>query len=181
MRADGTGERDQAAEAAAGPDRARDLVDATAAADLTIPFAPDGDPVEGVHMLVLEEVLYAAERGLIDPSEVRDLLAAAPADLEVVLTGGHERPDYPADHGDLVTNVRKETHPIDAGQGGATGNGVLRCSGRKPPADGRLTPDGPGHKTLTGPPPRAARRMGGTRSFPAAPFPTLTRTGRCRT
>ena len=75
----------------------------------------DADPDDGVHMLGLDEVLYAAERGLVDPGDVRDLLAAAPADLEVVLTGGHERPDYLANHADLVTNVRKETHPIDAG------------------------------------------------------------------
>jgi cob(I)alamin adenosyltransferase len=119
--ADGTDERDHAAEAAAGLDRAGDLVDAGAAADLTTPFALDADPDDGVHMLVLDEVLYAAERGLVDPGDVRDLLAAAPADLEVVLTGGHERPDYLADHADLVTNVRKETHPIDAGQGARRG------------------------------------------------------------
>jgi len=72
--ADGTDECDHAAEAAAGLDRASQLVD-----------------------------------------------AAAAADLEVVLTGGHERPDYPADHANLVTNVRKETHPIDAGQGAQKG------------------------------------------------------------
>ena len=72
-------------------------------------------------MLGLDEVLYAAERGLVDHGDVRDLLAAAPADLEVVLTGGHERPDYLADHADLVTNVRKEAHPIDAGQGARKG------------------------------------------------------------
>ena len=66
-------------------------------------------------MLVLDEVLYAAERGLVDPGDVQDFLAAAPAELEVVHTGGHERPDYLANHADLVTNVRKETHPIDAG------------------------------------------------------------------
>jgi len=34
-----------------------------------------------------------------------------------VLTGGHEQSDYLADNADLVTNVRKETHPIDAGRG----------------------------------------------------------------
>ena len=119
--ADGTDERDHAAEAAAGLDRARDLVDAAAAADLTTPFALDADPDVGVHMLVLDEVLYAAERELVDPPDVRRLLAAAPADLEVVLTGGHERPDYLDDHADLVTNVRKETHPIDAGQGARKG------------------------------------------------------------
>jgi cob(I)alamin adenosyltransferase len=72
-------------------------------------------------MLVLDEELYAAERGLVDQSDVGDLLAVAPADLEVVLTGGHERPDYLADHADLVTNVRKETHPIDAGLGARRG------------------------------------------------------------
>jgi cob(I)alamin adenosyltransferase len=38
-----------------------------------------------------------------------------------VLTGGHDRPDYLADHADLVTNVRQETHPIDAGQGAQKG------------------------------------------------------------
>jgi cob(I)alamin adenosyltransferase len=38
-----------------------------------------------------------------------------------VLTGGHERPEYVADAADLVTEVRKEKHPIDAGQGARKG------------------------------------------------------------
>jgi hypothetical protein len=54
-------------EAATGLDRARDHVDAAAAADLTPPFTLNADPDDGVHMLVLDEVLYAAERGLVDP------------------------------------------------------------------------------------------------------------------
>jgi cob(I)alamin adenosyltransferase len=114
--ADGSDDRDHAAEASAGFDRARELVDAAAAADLTTPFALDSDPADGVHMLVLDEVLYAAERDLIAPSRVRDLVETAPARLELVLTGGHERPEYVADLADLVSNVRKESHPIDAGQ-----------------------------------------------------------------
>ncbi|WP_254839132.1 cob(I)yrinic acid a,c-diamide adenosyltransferase [Natronomonas marina] len=113
---DGTDERDHAAEARAGLERARDLVAAADAADLTTPFALDSDPDEGMHMLVLDEVLYAADRGLVDPDDVVALVEDAPEGLELVLSGSHERPDYLVEHADLVTNVRKEKHPIDAGQ-----------------------------------------------------------------
>ncbi|MFB6171650.1 MAG: cob(I)yrinic acid a,c-diamide adenosyltransferase [Haloarculaceae archaeon] len=113
---DGTDDRDHEAEARAGLERARDLVAAADAADLATPFAPDASAEEGVHMLVLDEVLYAADRGLVDPDEVVDLVAGKPARLELVLTGSHERPAYLDDHADLVTNVRKERHPIDDGQ-----------------------------------------------------------------
>jgi cob(I)alamin adenosyltransferase len=113
---DGTDERDHAAEAAAGLERARELVDAAAAADLAAPLPLDGDPEEGVHMLVLDEVLYAADRGLLDPEDVVALVESRPDRLELVLTGSHERPDYLAGHADLVSEVRKDKHPIDAGQ-----------------------------------------------------------------
>ena len=113
---DGTDERDHEAEAQAGLQRAQELVDAAAAADLSTPFALDGDPDDGVHMLVLDEVLYAAERGLVDPEEVLALVDSKPARLELVLSGGHERPEYLLERADLVTEVRKVTHPIDAGQ-----------------------------------------------------------------
>ena len=113
---DGTDERDHAAEAEAGFERARELVDAAAAADLSTPFALDADPDDGMHMLVLDEVLYAADRELVDPEAVVELVESAPDDLELVLSGSHERPDYLLEAADLVTNVRKEKHPIDAGQ-----------------------------------------------------------------
>ena len=99
-----------------GFERARELVDAAAAADLSTPFAPDADPDDGMHMLVLDEVLYAADRELVDPEAVVELVESAPDDLELVLSGSHERPDYLVEAADLVTNVRKERHPIDAGQ-----------------------------------------------------------------
>lgn len=113
---DGTDERDHAAEAAAGLERARDLVDAAAAADLSAPLALDGDPEDGVHMLVLDEILYAADRGLVDPEDVVALVDSKPDRLELVLSGSHDRPAYLEDHADLITEVRKEKHPIDAGQ-----------------------------------------------------------------
>ena len=113
---DGTDERDHAAEAQAGFERARELVDAAGVADLTAPLDLDGDPERGVHMLVLDEILYAADRDLVAPADVVDLVESKPDDLELVLSGSHTRPEYLLDHADLVTNVRKEKHPIDGGQ-----------------------------------------------------------------
>lgn len=114
--ADGSDEEDHATEASAALDRARELIDAAAAADLSAPLGLEGEPEAGVHMLILDEILYAADRGLIDPADVVEVIEDKPADLELVLTGSHESPDYLREHADLVTNVRKETHPIDAGQ-----------------------------------------------------------------
>ena len=113
---DGTDERDHAAEARAGLERARELLEAAGEADLGAPLPLDGDPEAGVHALVLDEVLYAAERGLVDPEDVVALVASKPDRLELVLTGGHERPAYLEGHADLVSEVRKHSHPIDAGQ-----------------------------------------------------------------
>ena len=101
--ADGTDDDEHAARAKAALARAREA------------FAED------YHMLVLDEVLYAANRGLVDPDDVRDLVESKPDDLELVLTGGHDRPEYVTDLADLVTQVGKEKHPIDAGQGARKG------------------------------------------------------------
>ncbi|WP_138796842.1 cob(I)yrinic acid a,c-diamide adenosyltransferase [Halostella sp. PRR32] len=106
---DGSDDDEHAARAEGGVARLRDLL-----ADPQI----DG---ERVHMLIVDEILYAANRGLVDPETVVDLIGSKPDDLELVLTGGHDRPDYAADRADLVTEVRKETHPIDDGQGARKG------------------------------------------------------------
>jgi cob(I)alamin adenosyltransferase len=66
-------------------------------------------------MLVLDEVLYAANRGLVDPADLVALVEEKPANLELVLTGGHEEPTYLLEHANLVTEVRKLRHPFDAG------------------------------------------------------------------
>ena len=101
----GTSDDDEhEARARGGLARARELVDDPAI---------DG---ERVHMLIVDEILYAANRGLVDPADVVDLVERKEADLELVLTGGHERPEYVVDRADLITEVGKEKHPIDAGQ-----------------------------------------------------------------
>ncbi|WP_267643710.1 cob(I)yrinic acid a,c-diamide adenosyltransferase [Haloarchaeobius amylolyticus] len=118
---DGSDDDEHAAQARAGLARARELVEACQRADLTAPIPLDGDPDDGVHMLVLDEIVYAGNRGLVDTDDVLDLLADAPDDLELVLTGGHEDPDWLTGVADLVTNVRKVEHPIEAGQGARKG------------------------------------------------------------
>ncbi|WP_435365999.1 cob(I)yrinic acid a,c-diamide adenosyltransferase [Haloarchaeobius sp. DYHT-AS-18] len=118
---DGSDEDDHAAQARAGLDRAQNIVDACAAADLSAPIPLDAEPETGVHMLILDEIVYAGNRGLIDTDAILDLLDSAPDSLELVLTGGHEDPSWLVDAADLVTNVRKVKHPIEAGQSARKG------------------------------------------------------------
>ena len=101
---DGSDDASHADRAEAGLERAHDLVT---------------DPEH--HMLILDEVLYAANRGLIGPADVVELIESKAADLELVLTGGHSKPEYLYEVADLITNVRKEQHMIDAGQGARKG------------------------------------------------------------
>jgi cob(I)alamin adenosyltransferase len=118
---DGSADDEHEARAQAALARARELVEAASEADLSEPLALDGNADKGVHMLVIDEVCYAANRGLVEPEDVVALIDDKPENLELVLTGGHERPEYLTEHADLVTNVRKEKHPIDAGQGARKG------------------------------------------------------------
>ena len=114
--ADGSNEADHEAQARAGLERARDLVDAASEATLTEPLGLDDPPDTGVHMLILDEILYAADRELIDEADVLGLIESKPDRLELVLSGSHDRPDYLTEIADLVTRVGKEKHPIDDGQ-----------------------------------------------------------------
>jgi len=118
---DGSEDDEHEARAKGALDRARELVQASADADLSTPRDADGPPEDGVNMLVFDEILYAANRGLVDPEDVLGLIDEKPEDLELVLTGGHERPEFLTDHADLITEVKKEKHPIEAGQGARKG------------------------------------------------------------
>lgn len=113
---DGSDDRDHAAEARAGLSRTQELLAAAEEADIESPLHLDGPPEQGMHMLVLDEVLYAVERDLVSADEVTALVEEKPPALELVLTGGHTQPSYLFDHADLVSHVRKELHPLDQGQ-----------------------------------------------------------------
>jgi len=112
---DGSADGEHEAKAAAAFERAEALVAGAAEADLTAPLPLDGDPDEGVHMLIVDELLYAADRGLVDPEAVVALAESKPDGLELVLTGSHAEPAYLDGVADLITNVRKVAHPFDAG------------------------------------------------------------------
>ena len=113
--ADGSDEDDHQAKAEGAMKRATDLLAAAGDADLTEPLPLDGDPEAGVHLLVLDEVLYAVDQGLIAEREVLDLIESKPENLELVLTGSHTEPTYLLEAADLVSEVRKVKHPFDAG------------------------------------------------------------------
>ncbi len=117
----GPDEDEHAAKAQAGLERARELLDAAEDADLSAPFDLDGPPEDGVHMLILDEIVYAANRELIAPEAVQDLIASKPDNLELVLTGGHEEPTYLTEHADLISNVSLQAHPFEAGTTGRKG------------------------------------------------------------
>ena len=118
---DGSDDDEHAARARGGLSRARELVEAAADAPLDEPLALDGTPDDGVHLLIVDEILYAANRGLVHPDDVVALVEAKPDDLELVLTGGHESPDYLEGHADLLSEVRKHRHPMEHGQGARKG------------------------------------------------------------
>jgi len=114
--ADGTDDDAHAAAARAGFDRARELIEAAHEADLHSPLPVDAGPEDGVHLLIVDEVLYAAERELVSPDDLVAMVESKPDALELVLTGGHGEPTYLEGHADLVSEVRKQVHPMDAGQ-----------------------------------------------------------------
>jgi cob(I)alamin adenosyltransferase len=112
---DGSADDEHAAKARGATERTRELLAAANNADLQSPLPLDGPPEDGMHILILDEILYAANRDLVDPETVRELIETKPTNLELVLTGGHKNPNYIDDHADLVTNVKKEKHPFDVG------------------------------------------------------------------
>ncbi|AXR78642.1 ATP:corrinoid adenosyltransferase [Natrarchaeobaculum sulfurireducens] len=114
--ADGSDEADHEAEAQAGLERAHELLEAAADADLGAPIDLDAPPEDGMHMLIVDEVLYAADRDLISQDDVIGLIDAKPDDLELILSGSHAEPTYLEDRADLITNVRKVKHPMEDGQ-----------------------------------------------------------------
>ena len=112
---DGTHEDDHLAKARGAMARAEALVSAAADADLTQPIPLDADPEAGMHLLVLDEILYAVDQGLVDEADAVALLESTPENLELVVTGSHSEPTYLLDAADLVTEVRKVSHPFDQG------------------------------------------------------------------
>jgi cob(I)alamin adenosyltransferase len=69
---------------------------------------------------LLDEFTYPLKWGWIDVDEVVDTLAARPGSQHVVITG-RDAPQRLIDVADLVTEMTKVKHPMDAGRKGQKG------------------------------------------------------------
>ncbi len=65
-------------------------------------------------MLVLDEIVTALGRGLLQEADILGLIAARPPEMELVLTGRGATPGL-VEAADLVTEMRKVKHPLDRG------------------------------------------------------------------
>lgn len=71
-------------------------------------------------LYVLDEFTYPMTWGWVDIDDVVETLTARPAGQHVVITGRNADPRL-LDAADLVTEMRKVKHPMDAGQKGQRG------------------------------------------------------------
>ena len=71
-------------------------------------------------LYVLDEFTYPLHWGWVDTAEVVETLANRPGHQHVVITGRHAPPAL-LDAADLVTEMTKIKHPMDAGQKGQRG------------------------------------------------------------
>ncbi|MER6969669.1 cob(I)yrinic acid a,c-diamide adenosyltransferase [Nocardioides sp. NPDC000445] len=75
---------------------------------------------ETYDLLVLDEFTYPIKWGWVDAAEVASVLAARPGRQHVVITGRDADPAV-LEVADLVTEMTKIKHPMDAGQKGQRG------------------------------------------------------------
>ena len=65
-------------------------------------------------IIILDEVNYAVNLGLIGLNDVLDLIKTKPSELNLVLTGNHAKPEM-IEAADLVTEMREIKHPFKSG------------------------------------------------------------------
>ncbi|WP_432093835.1 cob(I)yrinic acid a,c-diamide adenosyltransferase [Streptomyces sp. bgisy100] len=75
---------------------------------------------EAYRLYVLDEFAYPMHWGWVDPDEVVSVLRDRPGTQHVVITG-RNAPQRLVDFADLVTDMSKVKHPMDAGQKGQRG------------------------------------------------------------
>ncbi|MDI2126701.1 cob(I)yrinic acid a,c-diamide adenosyltransferase [Yinghuangia seranimata] len=75
---------------------------------------------EAYRLYVLDEFTYPVKWGWVDIEDVVETLTARPGQQHVVITGRDAHPDL-VEIADLVTEMTKVKHPMDAGQKGQKG------------------------------------------------------------
>lgn len=66
------------------------------------------------NIVILDEVNYAINLGLIDVKDVLELIKSKPENLNLVLTGNHAKQEI-IDLADLVTEMKEIKHPYKSG------------------------------------------------------------------
>lgn len=66
------------------------------------------------HLLILDEIFNAIKHGLVSLPEVLNFTQDLPAGMELVMTGRNAPPEL-IEKADLVSEVKKIKHPLDAG------------------------------------------------------------------
>jgi cob(I)alamin adenosyltransferase len=69
---------------------------------------------EKYDIVILDEVNYAVNLGLVDVQQVLDLIRIKPQKVSLVLTGNHARQQV-IDAADLVTEMKEVKHPFQRG------------------------------------------------------------------
>ncbi|ABK78555.1 ATP corrinoid adenosyltransferase [Cenarchaeum symbiosum A] len=70
--------------------------------------------------VILDEINYAVDLGLITTEDVLGLIGERPPRLNLVLTGNHARPEI-VEAADLVTEMKEVKHPYRSGRRAARG------------------------------------------------------------
>ncbi len=66
------------------------------------------------NIVILDEINYAVNLGLVDLKDVLEIIANKPDDVNLVLTGNHVK-DEVIEKADLVTEMREIKHPFKSG------------------------------------------------------------------
>ncbi len=65
-------------------------------------------------LVILDEINYAVDLGLVEAGDVMELIRGRPERLNLVLTGNRARPEV-VEAADLVTEMREVKHPFKSG------------------------------------------------------------------
>lgn len=85
-----------------------------AAARQALTLAKEKLATDAYDLVILDEINYALNMGLIGLDDVKALLAGRPRRLDLVLTGNYAHPDI-IELADLVTEMREVKHPYQKG------------------------------------------------------------------
>lgn len=66
------------------------------------------------NIVILDEINYAVNLGLVDVNDVLDLIKSKPENVTLVLTGNHVKEEI-IDAADLVTEMKEIKHPFQKG------------------------------------------------------------------